>query len=189
MQQNSSPFAIGASYGQPFGLYLSFIFLGMVLSGRIPILGLLSGIALICLPLVIYRTLRSIGRKQTGISASTLSLTGTIMVVCGCFICSIVTMVYLRWFDPTFIVSTIESAVNFYYSIGTPQAIKLAQGYDRMIQQGLVPNSTIFTLTMASFTFMLGALLSTVSSVIIIYFQKRNNQSSRLSATLNQSQQ
>lgn len=174
MEQKKSPIRYGAERGQWFGLYLSAIFLGMVHSGHLPLLGLISAILLLGLPVVFYWFIRKYAPQAGSISLSTLTLMGLTMTICGCIICSVVTMVYLSWINPAFIIDTVKGAVQFYASLGTPEAMKLARGYNQMIEQGLIPNATAFTTTMATCTVMLGSLLSVVCSALALYRHKRS---------------
>lgn len=181
MQTKKTPFRAAAESGQTFGIYLSLIFLGMVLSSHLSILGFLSIVLLLSFPYVMYRYIKRYSFVAQSVTQSSLSIMGIMMTFYGSLICSIVTMAYLTWINPTFIADTVKTVVVFYSSLGTPEATKIARGFSRMIDEGLIPNATAFTATMATYTLMLGAILSIVCSAIVLYLHKRASMAQLLS--------
>ena len=161
MKEYKSPYLKGARSGRGFGLYLSGIFLAMALSGKLPLLSPVALAMIVCIPVAVYRALRRSYVESGGhASVSELWVQGIAMFLFGTAICGLVTIVYMKWIDPGFLVSRVIETIEACKAAGTPEHLECARILNNMITQGVVPSPSTFVISMFWLTMAGGSILS-----------------------------
>lgn len=167
MKQSKSPYFRGASAGRFFGIYLSLIFLSMALSSHFPLLSLASLGLLICIPLVIYRSLRrSFVASDGEATFSELWVEGIATFLFATAICGLVTIIYMKWIEPGFLLNQVRDCIQMCQVAGTPEHKELARILTNMIKQGVVPSPSTFVISMFWLTMAGGSFLSLIVAMI-----------------------
>lgn len=167
MNKQDSPYYRGAKAGRMFGLYLSLIFLSMALSSYFPLLSLLTIALMVCIPLYIYRLLRN-SYLAGGCSYSLVELwvQGIATFLFATAICGLVTIVYMKWIAPGFLLEQVRETIEVCRQAGTPEQLELARVLNNMIQQGVVPSPSTFVISMFWLTMAGGCFLSLIMAYI-----------------------
>ncbi|MCM1412943.1 MAG: DUF4199 domain-containing protein [Bacteroides sp.] len=159
-----------------FGLYLSLIFLSIALADKLPILSLLGPIMVLMLPVVLYRSLRRTHvANGYGCGFFELWVQGIATFLFASAICGLVTMVYMKWVAPGFLVAQVEQAIESCKAGGTHQELEMARIMGNMIRQGVVPSPSNFVISMFWLTMALGSVLSLVMAALSRIGKKINN--------------
>lgn len=167
MKENKSPYYRGAKAGRFFGLYLSAIFLAMALSSKLPLLSAATLVLTLCIPVAVYRPLRRSYIESKGeASFSELWVQGIAMFLFGSAICGLVTLVYMKWIAPGFLVRQVLDAIESCNAIGTPEYMECARILKNMISQGVVPSPSTFVISMFWLTMAGGCILSLIMALI-----------------------
>lgn len=167
MKQSKSPYYRGASAGRFFGIYLSLIFLCMALSSHLPLLSLVTMGLIVCIPIIIYRSLRLSYIDSDGeATLSELWLQGIATFLFATTICGLVTIVYMKWIEPGFLVNQVKDYITTCQSIGSPEHKELARILKNMIEQGVVPSPSTFVISMFWLTMASGCLISLIIALI-----------------------
>lgn len=163
-----SPYRLGAEQGRYFGLFLCAWFLTMVLSLKVPVLGLLNLVLSIGVPVMIYIWLyrRHIDRAGKA-SFSELWMQGIMVFLCGAVILSLMCLIYLRWIEPQWITHFVEGAIasysKFYEMTGSASAKEVSDVLTRMLETHSVPSAS----TMAVALFWMTTASGCMTSMII----------------------
>lgn len=167
-----SPYRLGAEQGRYFGLYLSVWFLTMVLSLKVPILGLLNLVLSLGVPVMIYVWLyrRHIIRSGKA-SFSELWMQGIMVFLCGAVILSLLCVVYLRWIDPQWMTRFVEGAIvsysKFYEMTGSSSAKEVAEVLTRMLETRSVPSASTMAVALFWMTTATGCLTSMIVAGLV----------------------
>lgn len=150
-----------------FGIYLSLLFLTSVYSITYPVLGLATMMLLVSVPFYIYKCLRATYVADGGFTPlSSLWMQGIMVFLCGALIQGVVAVVYLKWIDPSFIITQLRSVIAFYSGIDDANAQEIAKVLQNMIDANLVPTATSMVMEMICFSVFSGSLLSLLMSII-----------------------
>lgn len=166
MKERKSPYYRGAKAGQIFGLYLSAIFLSMALSEHLALLSLVTLGLIAFIPLMVYRPLRKSYIESAGTaSVSELWVQGIAMFLFATAICGLVTLVYMKWIAPGFLINQVESAIEACRASGTAEHLEMARILSNMIKQGVVPSPSTFVISMFWLTMAGGCILSLIAAI------------------------
>lgn len=167
--RDKSPYKRGADDGFFMGLLLIVLFLCMTLSYRFPLanwVGLLLCFAGV--PVATFLFLRKSYIKDNGTTLfSSLWMQGIVIFFCATLMLALFEYLYLRVFNPTFLVEMLNHVAESYANSGTPQGEQVAKAIHAMIKQNLVPsaiNIAVETIWMGVFT---GSLLSAIMAGLV----------------------
>ncbi len=168
MNQLESPYKVGARRGLFFGPYLCLIFFATIYSQSIPFLGLIALLAIIAVPFVIYKALRSTFVAEGGMSTlSSLWMQGIMIFIGGSLVCAVASTVYMRWVNPSFLSSTIAQAIDFYASIpDDDRAAQVADLLNRMVEAHAIPSPIYVAIEMVWISIFSGSLLSLLMALL-----------------------
>lgn len=187
MNEAYSPIRNGAESGVALGLYFCAIFFCIVLAPSMPLLSLPGLVLMVGLPFFVYRLMRKqFVVNEGGLTYSDLTGFGLMAFVFGGLICSVVTISYLKYIDPCFIVNQVKSCAEVYSSLGSPEAQQIGVQFQSMINHGQVPTAASFVVSMFCFTVALGILISLIDAAVARN-GKLPKQASKKSDTLFQS--
>lgn len=162
-----SPYRHAASRGLVFGLYLSAIFATWIFSASFAGVSLLTCALTLLVPLVLYILMRRTDVFAGGLQLTTLWICGIVTVAGGAVIAAAVTVVYLKWIDPEFILRQLMNLIAMADANPDPsytEAANLARG---MIDNHAVPSATMWMSTMWLFTVSSGSILAGLLAVLI----------------------
>lgn len=167
MKKQDSPYYLGARAGMPVGLYMSAMFLLMIVMSRVPVVSYLLLCMMLCMPVVIYATMRATVVSSKGeTSYSSLWMQGIMTFLFGSVVCGLVTMVYLKFVEPRFIIGMVQTCVDNCRAMPGAEYSELADTLENMIRKGVVPTASSFTVSMFWFSMSSGSLLSAIVAAI-----------------------
>ena len=154
--------------GRPFGIYLCLIFISMVLSRYSLMASLAFLLLVLAFPFLLFRSMRKSHRlRDYDSTVGEQSMEGLLTVFYGCVICGLVTMAYLTWIEPDYIITLVRDSIAMLRSTGTAGNAHAADILNRMIATSSVPSASDFTLSMAWLTMAVGGILSLIFAPII----------------------
>ena len=169
MNQPLSPKRRGADNGFLLGIYISVLYIGMLLSSKAPVLNFVVLAMMLAVPVIVYILLRRDRTAPGGMpTLGALWIDGLITFLCGGLIGSLVMFVYLRWIEPDFIVSNLEQTIGILRDAPDPSGRELADEMQAAIDSGLSVSPILFAMTMLWFVGVSGSLLSLIVSAIVI---------------------
>lgn len=162
-----SPYKRGADDGLLFGGLLCAMFFAGVFSFKVPLLGLVSFVLMVSVPLVIYRFLRkSYVTDGYNTQLSSLWMQGIMTFACGCVLAGLVATVYLKWINPGFIIERVRETIDFYRSSGWERGEEMATVLQRMIDNRLLPGPVSMVVEMIWLGIFSGSLLSLLMALL-----------------------
>jgi len=168
MKPYKSPYKRGADDGAWFGLYLTALFYSSVYSGQIAILGLVSLALVAGVPVLIYFALRRTYLEESLTSRlSALWMQGIMTFLCGAMIAGALSIIYLKWINPTYLVDMVTQSIDIYRQTGDPSLAKMADGLQMMVDAGAVPSPIAMVFTVIWSSVLSGSVLSLILSLII----------------------
>lgn len=167
MNTSPSPYRRGAEAGRKFGFYLSLIFLLMVLSETFALASIGCLALIISLPVILYRSIkRSYIARNYQSNTAELWVEGIMTFLFASIICGLVTMVYLRWIDPDFIVDRIEACIAILRENDVSANRQTIDALTKMVSNGIVPSASQFAIAMFWLTMSGGCILSLIIAAI-----------------------
>lgn len=167
MKHSDSPYSRGARSGWISGLLTSLMLVCVIYSPQLPVLSLFCLMLAAALPLAVFRMLRSSyissGHKC---SMSELWVEGIMIFFFGSLICATVTMAFLRWVEPGFILGQATACIDICNASPTPEHQDIARLLQAMIDRGTLPGATDFTIAMFWLTMATGSLLSMILAIL-----------------------
>lgn len=169
-----SVFRRGAEDGVKFGIYLSIMFLCVAFSTSIPLLGFLSTLMALGVPVFAYITLNK-GYRENGCfyTFSELWSYGIILFACGAMIMALTIVVFTSWIYPTFVYDQCLIAIDAYKSLNTPEAYKIAKTLQQVVDQKSLPSPFNIAWSIFTFSVFSGSILSIIFAPIIRFFNNR----------------
>lgn len=168
MNSYKSPYRRGADDGLWFGLCLSLIFIGSVLSQSYDIFGPITLGLMISVPVLVYMALRRTFVAENGATGlSALWMQGIMMFLCGALLAGAVSVVYLKWINPHYISDLVTAAIEAYRSVGDESMDKLADGLQMMVDAGAVPSAPSLVFATIWSTVLSGSILSLIIGLIV----------------------
>lgn len=166
--EQKSVYRRGADDGLFFGIYLIIMFFASAFSMAIPFAGLLSIILVLGVPFIIYRFLRRSYVNDNGTTQfSALWVQGITTFFCGSLISGIVALIYMKWINPDFILTQIQTLIDVYMANDWKEGKEIAEVLTKMIENNMLPtpiNIVIESIWLAVFT---GSILSMIVSMIV----------------------
>ena len=165
----------GAEDGVSFGVYLSALFMFAAFSSKLPILGHISSIMALAVPVYTFITLRK-GFVRNGYfyTFSEVWTHGIILFLCGTLILATTIVVYISWFNPTFIYDQCQLAITAYQQIGGPIGTEMASSLEMIIKNGMLPTPLSIAGNIISFGVFSGSILSLLLTPVIRYFRPKD---------------
>ena len=169
MNQPLSPFRRGADNGFLLGIYISVLYICMLLSAKVPLLNLVCLAMMLAVPVITYFLLRRDRTAPGGMqSLGTLWVDGLFTFLCGGLIGSLVMFVYLRWIEPDFIVSNLEQTVELLRDAPDASGRELANEMQAAIDSGMSLSPILFAMSMLWLAVASGSILSLIVSAIVV---------------------
>lgn len=166
--EQKSVYRRGADDGLFVGIYLIIMFFASAFSMTIPFAGLLSIILVLGVPFIIYRFLRRSYVNDNGTTQfSALWVQGITTFFCGSLISGIVALIYMKWINPDFILTQIQTLIDVYMANDWKEGKEIAEVLTKMIENNMLPtpiNIVIESIWLAVFT---GSILSMIVSMIV----------------------
>lgn len=168
MKEYKSPYRHGADDGAWFGLYLAALFYSSALSYRFPLLGTLTIVLVVSVPLVVYLTLRrTYIQESRTTSLSSLWMQGIIMFLCGSAIAGAASVVYMKWVNPTYINDVVTMTIDLYRASPDQTLVEIADGLQRIMDAGALPTPISMVFTSIWTSVLTGSILSLILGLII----------------------
>ncbi len=164
-----SIYRYAAEGGIPVGLYLTLISACLLLSLRIPLLPLLILPLAIGFPFLVGWKMEQIARACPPYRrVATLWLGGIYMVIFGTLICTLISALYIKFIDPTFVYSYISNAITtIEQSPMAPDYASTTELMRKAIDNRLLPNGMEFVSSLAWFTCFFGSILSLLLALLL----------------------
>ena len=170
-----SVFRRGAEDGAKFGIYLSVMFIFVALSTTLPLLGYLSTLMALAVPIYAFFTLRR-GYIENGCfyTFSELWTYGIMLFACGALIMAVTIVAYTTWINPGFIYQQCQIAIEAYKSLNDPTATEIVSALEKVMEQNLLPTPTQLAGNLFSFSVFSGSILSIILAPIIRFFKPKD---------------
>jgi hypothetical protein len=162
-------YAQGADDGLWMGLYLSAMFLSVAFSLKVAMLNLVALLLFVGISGLTYFFLRK-AYRHGGIGMKRLSalwMQGITMFACAAIILGAVSYVYMRWIEPHFILNVCKYGIDYYTSLHTEEADKLAESLQQIISNGALPQVSTLVMAWMWLTVFGGSLLSLVVAMLL----------------------
>lgn len=168
IKPQSSPYKRGADDGFIFGALLSAIFLSAFFSLDHPGLGMATFALALSVPFVTFVFLkRAYVADNCKTPLSSLWMQGIIMFLCGSMISGVVAVICLKYLDPTWMTRTLETALEAYRQMDTPQADQAAEIIEAILDNHLVPPAIEIVFQTIWFGVLSGSVLSVLTALIV----------------------
>lgn len=163
--ERKSIFKRGAEQGAMMGLYLSVLFLCMVISLKAPLLGVIAMVMILGVPFVTYYFLRRSYVSDMGMTKfSELWTQGIIIFACGSLIMAAVSLIYTKFIEPNFIFNCMNSAIEILYE-SDPST---ADMFQRILDQGKLPSAADFAMEYIWLGIFSGSIVSMLMALLVI---------------------
>ena len=167
LERAESPYHLGAKAGLPVGLYFVAMFFLFVLMSKLALASFVLMLMILCMPIMLYSTMRiTVSKTQGRVAWSSLWMQGIMSILCGSMICGFVTMLYFKFVEPTFLLDLVQMCVDTYASIPGKESAQMAEMLQELINTGMVPTATSFTMSMFWLTAFSGSMLSLFLALI-----------------------
>ena len=158
----------GADDGFWFGLYLSVLFIALVSSISSALAGLAFFVMAVAVPVIIYFLLRRSYRSDNCRSMfSALWLHGICIFFFGSLLMALTAYIYLRFIDPTYIVTLVDTAHDMYVETNTPEAQQMAAILQRVKDSHMLPTTGEIAVQIIWAGVFSGSMLSMIMAAIV----------------------
>lgn len=162
-----SPYRRGADDGFIFGIYLTVMFFASIFAGSSALLPLLALAMMVCVPLVIYRFMRSYDRKLGAAATfAMLWMQGVVIFFCGMLIAGTALVVYMKWIHPEFVMEQLTAVAALKDTMPGGQIDLAADVASKMIEARFIPTPIDIVTEMIMLAIVSGSLLSMTLSGI-----------------------
>lgn len=118
-------------------------------------------------PFLLYRWLRRTYVEARGtLTLSALWLQGIVIFMCGMMISAIVSLVYLKFIEPGFIVDRLNDVIELYSSSPVEELQEIATVLTNMIEQKVVPSTGSIVMEMVWLGVFSGSILSLIVGLL-----------------------
>ncbi len=167
--ERKSVFRRGADDGFYFGIYLTILFFSMIYSFKVPLLGLVSTIMIIVVPVITYKFLRRYFIEEQGtLRFSVLWMHGIVIFFCGSLILAIVSYVFMRWIQPDIMLSQVQYLIEVYRDSGWARGEEFAGLLEEIIDKNMLPSAISVSMEMVWLGTFSGSLLSMLISLLVM---------------------
>lgn len=164
---SSSPYRRGAVYGLPFGLYLTALFFAISYTFDFPILSPIVFVLMLGVPFIIYGFLRRSFVEDKGTTIySSLWMEGIAIFFFGGLLATLVSVVYMRWIEPSFIESRIDAIIELYNHTDYSRSEEIVDIITRAKEQNLIPKPIDISIDMLWFIVFSGSMLSMLMALL-----------------------
>lgn len=162
-----SPYRRGAEDGFAFGAYIAAIMFGSIFATRLPLVGLLSSVLMVLVPVWVYVRERRYLRAEGGLaSVSALWMQGIMMFGCGSVIAFSLVLIYMKWIDPGYLNHALADAVSVLQASGSADARELADEMSKILENGNPLTPVTYCFGMIWSTMLSGSILSLLLAFI-----------------------
>lgn len=166
-----SPYRRGADDGFIFGIYLSAMFLASLLTSKIPALSLVTFLMAACVPVVIFIFMRRFNKSLKEFATfPMLWMQGVVIFVCGILIAGAFLVVYLKWIEPDYVITQLQTLAETGADSDNPTVAEFADVADKMIKANFIPTPIAIVTELIMAAIVSGSILSIILS---LYFTIR----------------
>ena len=171
MTEIKSPYRRGADDGAWFGLYLIALFFSSVYSMRFPILGVVSFMLTVSVPLVTYMALRRTYISESLTTpVSSLWMQGIMMFLCGSSLMGAASVVYMKWINPSYLINNVSTSAEVFGQMDDPEMQQIAEGLQRMVETNSLPTPITLVFTSICLAVLTGSILSLITGLLVRAF-------------------
>ncbi len=162
-----SIYKLAAQYGLYLGLALIVLWLSMAWSLQVPGLSLLAVGIFLAVPVLVYFMLRKSYRiNRCGLTFSALWMEGICIFFFGCLLMAVAVFVFLKYINPEFVITQLQTASDFYASQGG-ELMEVSDAIDKIIESGQVPTPIEIAIQFIWLGVFTGSLLSMLLAFIV----------------------
>lgn len=167
-KKTPSVYQRGALDGWRMGLYLSAMFLSSAYSMEVPVLGILSMILMLAVPVVAYLWLQRDYRRYPSMRFfSAIWMHGICIFFFASVVMALIVYIFLRFIEPGFIVDNVRQVIEIYKSMKIPEATEIARTLQQMIDKHLLPSNGSVALSMVWTVTFFGSMLSLILTFLV----------------------
>lgn len=164
-QQRKSIYRRGAENGLVMGVFLSVLFLAMANSLEVAWLGLVSMVMVLSVPFLTYGLLRRSYRTDLGLSKfSELWMEGIVIFAGGSVIMAVVALAYMRWIEPSFIMTQVTAVADVYREAGETG---IADMFDNAVAGHALPTPAEVAVELVWLGIFSGSMLSMLMTLLV----------------------
>ena len=168
MEERTTFAKAAATWGVPFGIYLSCMSVAWIYTDRMPMLSIVATTMLLLIPFIIYRLMRRFHENEFGFTTfSSLWMLGILLFIYASLITALVTYCVFNFLRPDFFYEQAQAMVDMYRSNTDVQTQETVAIMQRIIDGNLMPR----VIEMVFFAFwtvsFLGSLLSACIAWIV----------------------
>lgn len=164
-QQRKSIYRRGAESGVVMGLFLSVLFLAMANSLDVAWLGLLAMAMVLSVPFLTYFLLRRSFVADMGLSKfSELWMEGILVFAGGTVIMAVVSLAYMRWVEPSFIMTQVTRVADIYREAGETG---IADMVDTAVARHALPTPAEVAVEFVWLGIFSGSMLSMLMTLLV----------------------
>jgi len=167
MDNKKNVFIRSAELGVPFGCLLTVASLALIFGDKLPFVSSLALIVAIAAPVVIYYWQRKRFVESDGFATfSELWTLGIFTTIGGALICALLTYGAITYFRPDFLYEQAQMVVDTYKQLPQSQAHEVANVFEKMIKNNMLPTAIDFCMQMFWLTASLGCLGGAITALI-----------------------
>lgn len=181
-----SPYRRGADDGFSFGLYMSVLFMSIVLGSQFPAGGLLSLVLMAGVPVVVFRRMVRFERDLAEhASLSFMWMHGVVTFICALLIASACLAVYLIWVEPGFILGQMQRIVDMGAQMPGTKVAEMGELFRLAIEERMVPTPMDLVKELFLTGVFTGSLLSLSISTVRSAARRRRGLNNSTEKTIN----
>lgn len=172
-----SPYRRGADDGFIFGIYLSAMFFSSIFAPKLPLLGLLSFVLMIAVPVVIFLFIRRYDRRLGGCATFPMMwMEGVVTFICGMLIAGALLVVYMKWLNPDFIREQLEGLVELGKQTKGTTLTDVGDVAQQMLDANFIPSPIGIVTELIMLAVVSGSFLSIIISAgfTLVHKNRRN---------------
>ena len=167
MEQKKNVFTRSAELGLPFGGILTVASISLIFGDKVPLLSSLTLIIAIAAPFIIYKMQRNMFVKSNGFATfSELWTLGIFTTIGGALICALISYGVITYFRPDFLYDQAQMIVDNYKQLPGSQGKEVADVFDKMIKNNLLPSPIDYCMQMFWLTASLGCVGGAITAYI-----------------------
>lgn len=168
LERPRSIYYLGANDGIIVGVYMSLMYVLQVSGINNGVLMLVSEVMLLGLPVLAYFLLRrAYLASRCSSRLSGIWMHGIVVFLCGSLLMGLVSYIYMRFVNPTFIVDLFNMVAQFYIDMGTPESQHIGRTLHKIIDMKMLPTPISFAFSMIWLGSFLGAIVSLIIACIL----------------------
>jgi thiol:disulfide interchange protein len=153
------------------------LFVCVVYSLQLPLLGFFALALSIAVPFVVYRMIRRDYLRYPNMQFfSALWMHGISIFIFASMILAVAIYVFLRFIEPDFIINNLYTAIGVYRSLGVAEATDVANSLQLIIDKHMVPSASTFAVSSIWTVVFSGSMLSLLLALLVRTFNKNKNE-------------